>query len=209
MSGIGKTTAAALALAALTGAVPAAEGADGDIQRHVAVIGNRNHRERDKRTTEEQVLAAIEELGKSGSGEAVEPLMKLMEDRRAVRPYGIAAIEALAELGAKADKNIPHILVHEFVSKRGGPNHDKRNPIRLAGIDALVKIGPSAVPDVIKMLGIPRERTFNWNSWGQAILRELAKHPKCVDAMGPALINVRQGRRVQAGIHFCARCHGA
>jgi len=175
----------ALVAAAVANAAPAF--AD-DIEKTIAVIENRKHRELELRTTEEQVLAAIKELGKSGSGKAVAPLMNLMEDRNALRPYGVAVIEALAELGPEVDEKIPHILVYEFVYKRGGNNHETDNPIRLAAIDALIKIGPAAVPDVILMLGIERERSFHWNSWGQGILSKLAVDPKCVDVMGPTLI---------------------
>ncbi len=169
---------------------PGGEKADG-LQRHITVVGNVTHRDRDKRPGEEQVLAAIEALGKSGSGQAVKPLIKLFDANhpREIRTqYRTAIVKAIGELGPEADKSIPHILVHEFVCKRGGPNYDSRNPVRLAGIDALVSIGPGAVPDVILMLGIPRERGFNWNHWGQVILKKLAEKPKCVDVMEPTLV---------------------
>ena len=98
MFGIMKITIAAFALAAVMGAARAAEPAEGDIRKNIAVLQNIKN----NRSAKEQIVAAIEVLGRSGSARAVPPLVEVLKrhvSRHSCEPYGLAAVGALGELG--------------------------------------------------------------------------------------------------------------
>ncbi|MHC5056839.1 MAG: HEAT repeat domain-containing protein [Planctomycetota bacterium] len=194
MSGTTKITVAAFALAAVMGAARAAEPAEGDIQKNIAVLENI----KSNRSTREQVVAAIEALGGSGSARAVPPLVEVLKRHTSphnYRPYGIAAVQALGELGSSAAPAVPFLLSNSFFYERGGRTA-REHPLRLATVDALVKIGEPAVPEVIKLLNVKpggksndkvnRSDKFGWKWWAAEILRRMSQ-TETVGAVLPAL----------------------
>jgi len=63
----------------------------------------------------------------------------------------IRLVRALGELGPDAAPAVPFLLSNSFFYEQGGRTA-KDHPLRLATIDALVKIGEPAVPEVVKLL---------------------------------------------------------
>ena len=136
-------TIVALAVAVLaSGAMPD----EGALQENLAVLKNMNSKE--NRSTHDQVLAAIEALGKTRSAEAIEPLMKLVQNARGTKLYALAVVKALGELGPDAAPALPFLLSEAFYV--GVARRD--SALKRATIDTLVRIGKPAVPAVIGLL---------------------------------------------------------
>jgi len=99
----------------------------------------------------------------------------------------IERLKELAELGPDAASAVPFLLSEDFFLIAGGYTATDK-PLRLATIDTLVRIGEPAVPDVIKLLSMPKGRNkFDWNYWGKVILRKMAG-TDTVEVIIPALV---------------------
>ncbi len=87
----------------------------------------------------------------------------------------IERLKELGELGPDAASAVPLLLSEDFFLIKGGYTETDK-PLRLATIDTLVRIGDPAVPEVIKLLSMPKGRNnFEWKHWGRVILRKMAK----------------------------------
>lgn len=87
----------------------------------------------------------------------------------------IERLKELGKLGPDAASAVPLLLSEDFFLIKGGYT-DTDKPLRLATIDTLVRIGDPAVPEVIKLLSMPKGRNnFEWKLWGRVILRKMAK----------------------------------
>ena len=81
-----------------------------------------------------------------------------------------SAIKDLAELGKlgpDAAPAVPYLLSEEFFLIKGGYTSTD-DPLRLATIDTLIKIGEPSIPSVIELLYMPNGRNhFEWHWWGK------------------------------------------
>ena len=112
-----------------------------------------------------------------------EALPKL-KSKRTKMEEKVRLVRALGELGPDAAPAVPFLLSNSFFYEQGGRTA-KDHPLRLATIDALVKIGEPAVPEVVKLLSVKsggkgndkvnRNTKFDWKWWGAEILRRMAQ----------------------------------
>ena len=107
----------------------------------------------------------------------------------------IKLLAELGKLGPDAAPTVPFLLSNSFFYKQGGRTANG-HPLRLATIDALVKIGEPAVPDVLTLLSVKpdgkandkvnRSSKFEWKWWGAEILRRMAQ-TETINAILPLL----------------------
>ncbi|MHC4248484.1 MAG: HEAT repeat domain-containing protein [Planctomycetota bacterium] len=121
----------------------------------------------------------------------------------------IRLVQALGELGPGAAPAVPFLLSNSFFYEQGGRTA-REHPLRLATIDALVRIGEPALPEVIKLLSaksagkgndkVNRNSKFDWKWWGAEILRRMS-HTETVSAILPALEKKMQSAK-QRGSYY-------
>jgi hypothetical protein len=96
----------------------------------------------------------------------------------------VRLVQSLGELGPDAAPAVGFLLSNSFFYEQGGRTA-KTHPLRLATVDALVKIGKPAVPEVVALLSaksggkgndkVNRNNKFDWKWWGAEILRRMAQ----------------------------------
>ncbi|MEM1294661.1 MAG: HEAT repeat domain-containing protein [Verrucomicrobiota bacterium] len=95
--------------------------------------------------------------------------------KEAQTAHAVGLLKEVGAMGSDAAKAVPLLLSEDFFLIKGGYTA-KDNPLRLATIDALVKIGEPAVPAVMEMLEMPQGRNkFQWKDWGRIILKQMAQ----------------------------------
>ena len=107
-----------------------------------------------------------------------------LEAKRTKLEEKIRLVRALGALGPDAAPAVPLLLSNGFFYEQGGRT-SKTHPLRLATVDALVKIGEPAVPEVVALLSVKsggkgddkvnRNAKFDWAWWGAEILRRMAQ----------------------------------
>ena len=112
-----------------------------------------------------------------------EALRKLKAKRTPLEEK-IKLVRNLGELGPEAAPAVGFLLSNSFFYEQGG-HTAKAHPLRLATVDALVKIGKPAVAEVIKLLSaksggkgkdkVNRSDKFDWKWWAGEILRRMAQ----------------------------------
>jgi len=140
--------------------------------------------------------SAAEPTRTSGSAQKVlaEALPRL-EAKRTGLEEKIRLVRTLGELGSDAAPAVPLLLSNGFFYEQGGRT-GKAHPLRLATVDALVKIGEPAVPEVVALLDVKsggkgddkvnRSNKFDWRWWGAEILRRMSQ-TESVNAIIPIL----------------------
>ena len=167
---------------------------------------------KEQASSKEQIMAAIQGLGRSGNTDVVAPLRSILQlDPKEYtyvekgrenywRVASAAAIEALGELGPKAAAAVPFLLSQDFFLKNCRNNRD---PLRAPTIAAVLRIGPAAVPDVIGLLPRPKvkgQRGLDWHKEGLALLKAMSSDAKMTDAIVSTLVEMSK-----AGT-FSAQC---
>jgi len=134
------------------------------------------------------------QVNRSAREVMAEALPKL-KARRTKLEEKIRLVRALGELGPDAAPAVGFLLSNSFFYEQGGRTA-KTHPLRLATIDALVKIGEPAVPEVVALLSmkpggtgsdkVNRKNKFDWRWWGGEILRRMSQ-TESIDAIIPIL----------------------
>ena len=112
-----------------------------------------------------------------------ETLPKLKSKRTKLEEK-IRLVQALGQLGPGGAPAVPFLLSNSFFYEQGGRTA-KDHPLRLATLDALVKIGEPAVGEVVKLLNVKsggkgndkvnRNNKFDWKWWAAEILRQMSQ----------------------------------
>ncbi|MGB2821612.1 MAG: hypothetical protein WBF17_11560, partial [Phycisphaerae bacterium] len=123
------------------------------------------------------------QVNRSAQKVMAEALPKL-KAKRTKPEEKIRLVQALGELGPDAAPAAGFLLSNSFFYEQGG-HTAKKHPLRLATIDALVKIGEPAVPEVVTLLSmkpggkgndkVNRNNKFDWRWWGAEILRRMSQ----------------------------------
>ena len=123
------------------------------------------------------------QVNRSAQEVMAEALPKL-KARRTRLEEKIRLVQALGELGPDAVPAAALLLSNSFFYEQGGRTA-KDHPLRLATIDALVKIGKPAVVEVVTLLNmksggkgndkVNRNTKFDWRWWGAEILRRMSQ----------------------------------
>ena len=154
--------------------------------------------------------SAAERTQASRSAQKVmaEALPKL-KARRTELEEKIRLVRALGELGPDAAPAVGFLLSNGFFYEQGGRTA-KAHPLRLATVDALVKIGEPAVAQVVALLNVKsggkgndkvnRNNKFDWKWWGAEILRRMAQ-TESADAVVVAL-EKEMGSAKQRGSYY-------
>ncbi len=123
------------------------------------------------------------QVNRSAQKVMAEALPKL-KARRTKLEEKIRLVRALGELGPEAAPAVEFLLSNSFFYEQCGRTA-KAHPLRLATIDALVKIGEPAVPQVVALLSVKsggkgndkvnRNNKFDWKWWAAEILRRMSQ----------------------------------
>jgi len=137
-----------------------------------------------------------------------EALPKLKSGRTKLEEK-LRLVQALGELGPDAAPAVGFLLSNSFFYEQGGRTA-KTHPLRLATVDALVRIGKPAVGEVVKLLSAKsggkvsdktnRNNKFDWKWWGAEILRRMVQ-TESVDAVIATLEKEMQSAK-QRGSYY-------
>ena len=121
----------------------------------------------------------------------------------------IKLLAELGKLGPDAAPAVPFLLSNSFFYEQGGRTA-KEHPLRLATIDAVVKIGEPAVPAVVMLLSVKsdgkgndkvnRNPKFDWKWWGAEILRRMAQ-TETINVILPTLENQMQSAKQRSSYY--------
>ena len=148
------------------------------------------------------------QVNRSAEKVMAEALPKLKAERTKPEEK-IRLVQSLGELGPDAAPAVPFLLSNSFFYEQGGRTA-KEHPLRLATIDALVKIGEPAVPEVLTLLSmesggkgsdkVNRNSKFDWKWWGAEILRRMSQ-TRTIDAILPILEKEMQSAKQRSSYY--------
>jgi len=148
------------------------------------------------------------QVNRSAEKVMAEALPKLKAERTKPEEK-IRLVQSLGELGPDAAPAVPFLLSNSFFYEQGGRTA-KEHPLRLATIDALVKIGEPAVPEVVTLLSmessgagsdkVNRNSKFDWKWWGAEILRRMSQ-TGTIDAILPILEKEMQSAKQRSSYY--------
>jgi len=148
------------------------------------------------------------EINSSAQKVMAEALIEL-KSRRTSLEEKIRLVRALSELGPDAAPAVGFLLSNSFFYEQGGRTA-KDHPLRLATVDALVRIGKPAVGEVVALLNVKsggkgddkvnRSNKFDWQWWGGEILRRMSQ-TESVDAVVATLEKEMQSTK-QPGSYY-------
>jgi len=141
--------------------------------------------------------------------EVIAEALPKLKARRTRLDEKIRLVRALGALGSDAAPAIGFLLSNGFFYEQGG-RAAKTHPLRMATVDALVKIGKPAVPEVVALLStkpggkggdkVHRSNKFDWRWWAGEILRRMSQ-TETVDVILPSLEKEMRSAK-QKGLYY-------